>query len=114
MLVLASLLRPLGLTRKRWALRREYLRLVCEARKILLRYSVRSWPEELTKWEVAARFAPYLFLQHFVRITRRKLGGMGSLGDVVIVRDGNSEEDANKRLLEIVGALYSVSKEIAR
>jgi hypothetical protein len=39
---------------------------------------------------------------------------MGSLGDVVIVRDGNSEEDANKRLLEIVGALYSVSKEIAR
>jgi hypothetical protein len=113
MLVLASLLHPLGLTRKRWALRSEYLRLVCEAREILSRYSVHGWPQELKKWEVSARFAPYLLLQHFVRITQRKLGGMGSLGDVVIFRDGKSEEDANKRLIEIVGALYSVSGEIA-
>ena len=112
LLALALLLRPLGFTRKRWALHKEYLRLVSEARTLRLRYAVRYWPEEQKKWELAARFAPWLLFQHFVRISRRKLGGMGSLGDVVILRGGKPEEEANKRLVQIVGLLYSVSQEI--
>jgi len=54
-----------------------------------------------------------MLLQHFAKVTKRKLGGMGSLGDVVIFRDGKSEEKANNRLLEIVGALYVVTAKIA-
>lgn len=103
----------LGLTKKQWALRKEFLGLVREARTLLLQHSVREWPEELAKWERAARFAPWPVFQYFVRTTKRKFGGMGSLGDVVFVRDGKPEEDANKRFLAIVGCLYSVSMKIS-
>ncbi len=114
MLVACTLLPYLpGLTSKRRALRGEYLRLLSEARILLSQYSVRRWPEVLAKWERRARFAPWILLQHFAKATKSKLGGMGSLGDVVIFRDGKSEEGANHRLLEIVGALHVVTTKIA-
>jgi hypothetical protein len=103
----------LGLTRKQWALRREYLRLVREARTLLSQYSIRSWPEELANWERAATFAPWPVFRYYVRTTIKKFGGMGSLGDVVFFRDGKSEEDSNKRFLAILGCLYSVATKIS-
>jgi hypothetical protein len=51
-------------------------------------------------------------LRYLARITRNKLGGMGSLGDVVIFRDGKSDDEANRQLLEIVKALHRVTLEI--
>jgi len=115
LILIACILLPhlLGLTRRRRALRAEYLSLLSEARILLSQYSVRSWPEVLAKWERKARFAPWMLLQHFAKVTKSKLGGMGSLGDVVIFRDGKSEEKANNRFLEIVGALYVVTTKIA-
>ena len=113
LLVVVSSVWLLGLTRKQWALRREYVRLVREARTLLLQYSIRSWPEKLAKWEYAAIFAPWPVFQYFVRTTKKKIGGMGSLGDVVFFRNGKSEEDSNKRFLAIVGCLYSVATKIS-
>jgi hypothetical protein len=66
----------------------------------------------LAKWERRAKFAPWTLLQHLARVTQSKLGGMGSLGDVVISSNGRSEEEANKRLLEIVGSLSAVTTKI--
>ena len=104
----------IGLTRKQWTLCAEYLRLISEARTLLTQYDVRAWPDTLAKWEHGARFVPWPLLQHLARVTRSRLGGMGSLGDVVIVKDGKSEEQANSKLLEIVGALHVVTTKIAR
>jgi hypothetical protein len=111
--VFGLLLGSLGLTSDRLALRKEYARLLSNARTLLLEHSVRSWPEELAKWEFRAKFAPWFLLRRLARITKKRLGGMGSLGDVVIYRDGRSDEEANKRLLEFVGSLYSITTRIA-
>jgi hypothetical protein len=112
-LVTCALLSQLfGFTGKRRTLRVQYLRLLTEARALLSQYCVRSWPELLARWERQARFAPWMQLRYLARITRNKLGGMGSLGDVVIFRDGKSDDEANRQLLEIVKALHKVTLEI--
>jgi hypothetical protein len=95
-------------------MRMEYLRLLREARKLLSEDSVPDWPETLARWERNARFAPWIVLRLLARTTRKRLGGMGSLGDVTIMHDHKSEprQAADKRFREIVGRLYTVTKRI--
>ncbi len=113
LLVILLLTGVAGLTPRQLALRKEYLRLVRDARILLLRYSVRDWPKELAKWQFVAKCAPWLLLRYLARLNKRRLGGMGSLGDVVLFRSGKADQEANDQLLEIVRRLHSVSSKIA-
>jgi hypothetical protein len=92
-----------------------YRRLLEQVRDHLEKYGVPGWPAQLDQWaRELDRLDPAELKAHLVR-TQKALGGMGSIGDVVIcteaghkiANDKSAIKEANETLLALVEALYA-------
>lgn len=96
-----------------------YKNLLCDIREYLERYNVPSWPERLGQWAAELDNLEVLnYRKHLLR-TQKSLGGMGSIGDIVICPEAGHKistapqaiNAANAGLLSLVKELH---KEVAR
>jgi len=90
-----------------------YRTLLKQIRDHLKRYGVPGWPARLDKWaRELDQLDPGKLRAHLLR-TRKSLGGMGSIGDIVICpearhnipKDELAIKTANDTLLALVGKL---------
>jgi len=95
------------------ALRDEYARLLTELADLLAKYSIPKWPTLLADWQgEIIDTSSWRRMHKSAERAKKCLGGMGALGDIVIVHEGRAVKEANTRLLRLVESLDSVTAQI--
>ena len=92
-----------------------YRELLGNLRDHLRFYDVPSWPQRLDGWISELDTPQSLDVKTHLLRTRKALGGMGSMGDIVICaeaghkipQDEGSANRANDTLLSLVGKLHA-------
>jgi predicted DNA-binding protein YlxM (UPF0122 family) len=92
---------------------KEYRRLLEETKNHLEKYAEKRWSSRLSEWIAELDSLSGPAISNHVKRTQRALGGMGSIGDVVISPEAGHKistdegeiEKANRRLIQLVQAL---------
>lgn len=97
----------------------QYEMLLGQLAEHLRKYGVTQWPERIDAWLAEYKRMDEIGKSNHRSRTKRALGGMGSIGDIVIYKqkshrngDGLEEiNDANERLLTLIEDLYAIVKD---